>query len=195
MSRTRLWPGSLAKAVRRLALGREASAAVEFALVLPIMLTMYLGSIELGQAFSVDQRITIIAGTVGDLVARADGSISATTLNSYFEAAQAIVGPFPTTGLKQVVTVVNVNNSGATTVEWSKGYNGGAPKAAGVAYPGPHAIPPEVLNISHNSIVVVSEASYPYQPLLGLFFRQPFNLYHQNFYLPRFPGDIVCTGC
>ena len=195
MSRARAWAGSLAKALRQLAKGREASAAVEFALVLPIMLTMYLGSMELGQAFSVDQRITIIAGTVGDLVARADGSISGTTLDSYFQAAQAIVGPFSTTGLKQVVTVVHVDNAGVTNVEWSKGYNGGSPKATGVAYPGPNAIPTAMLAISHNSIVVVSEATYAYTPLLGLFFKQPFNLDHQNFYLPRFPGDIACTGC
>ena len=195
MTRSRTWKGPLAAAVRRLIKGREASAVVEFALILPVMLTMYLGSMELGQAFSVDQRITIIAGTVGDLVARADGSISNATLNSYFQAAQAIVGPFSTTGLKQVVTVVRVDNSGGTTVEWSKGYNGGTPKTAGVAYPGPNAIPDAMLAISHNSVVVVSEATYPYTPLLGLFFKQPFTLYHQNFYLPRFPGDIACTGC
>jgi len=195
MSRGLPWSRRLAKAVRRLARGREASAAVEFALILPVMLTMYLGSMELGQAFSVDQRITIIAGTVGDLVARADGSISSTTLNSYFQAAQAIVGPFSTAGLKQVVTVVKVDNAGLTTVEWSKGYNGGSAMTVGAAYPGPHAIPPEMLTISHNSVIVVSEATYPYTPLLGLFFKQPFNLYHQNFYLPRYPGDITCTGC
>ena len=56
----------LGQRLRRFGAAREAVAAVEFALILPVMLTMYVGSIELSQAFSMDQRVITIAGTTGD---------------------------------------------------------------------------------------------------------------------------------
>jgi Flp pilus assembly protein TadG len=191
MSRPRPTWRWLRAALRPFGPASEAAAAVEFALVVPLMLTMYVGSIELSQAINVDQRVTTIAGTVGDLVARADGEIDASTLNDYFHAAEAIISPFSTTGLAQVVTVVRVDDEEQTTVLWSQGYNGGGAKTTGQPYPGPHAIPTPMLNISKNNYVIVSEASYSYRPLLGLFFKTPFALYHQNFYLPRY-DDVIC---
>jgi hypothetical protein len=176
--------------LRRFGKAREAVAAVEFALIMPFLLTLYLGSLELSQLINVDMRVTTIAGTVGDLVARSNGSISATTLADYFQASQAIIAPFSTTGLAQVVSVVTVNSTGVTNVLWSQGYNGGTAKTAGSAYPGPHAIPLAMINISKSNWVIVAEASYTYKPLLGFFFKSPFSLYHQNFYLPRFASKI-----
>ncbi len=176
--------------LRRFGLAREAVAAVEFALVMPFMLTLYLGSMELSQLISVDQRVTNIAGTIGDLAARADGTLADTDMQNYFAAASTVIAPFTTDGLAQVVTEVQVDKDGKTTVIWSVGYNGGSPRSCKEPFPGPHAIPPSMIAISKNNYVIVSEASYSYQPLLGLFFKHPFSLYHENFYLPRFAAAI-----
>ena len=59
----------LARKLVRFARAREAVAAVEFAIILPVMLSMYVGSIELGQAITIDQRVTTIAGTILTLIA------------------------------------------------------------------------------------------------------------------------------
>jgi len=184
----------LADRLRRFGAAREAVAAVEFALILPVMLTMYVGSIELSQAFSMDQRVITIAGTTGDLVARTNGAIDMTTLNNYFQAAQAIMGPYSTTDLKQVVSVVAVDSKGNTKVEWSKGYHGGTAQVCNQPYGGAHPIPDVMKNISGGNIVVVSEATYTYPPMLGIFFKSDFVFYHQNFYLPRYDKDIPLTG-
>lgn len=185
---------ALADRLREFRVAREAVAAVEFALILPVMLTMYVGSIELSQAFSMDQRVITIAGTTGDLVARTNGAIDTTTLNNYFQAAQAIMGPYSTTNLQQVVSVVAVDSTGNTTVEWSKGYNGGTAQVCNQPYGGAHPIPSVMKNIAGGNIVVVSEATYIYPPMLGIFFKNNFVFYHQNFYLPRYDKDIPLTG-
>ncbi|MGN6100551.1 MAG: TadE/TadG family type IV pilus assembly protein [Devosia sp.] len=182
---------SLKNKAKRFAKAREGVAAVEFALVMPLMLTLYLGSTELTQLINVDERITNIAGTVGDLVARSDGQVTASDLTDYFQAAQAIIAPFSGTSLKQVVSLVYVNSSGVTTVKWSQAYNGGTARTVGQPYPSSPGIATSMIAISKSNYVIVSEASYSYQPLLGLFFRSPFTLYHQNYYLPRYPG-IIC---
>jgi Flp pilus assembly protein TadG len=185
---------ALADRLRDFRVAREAVAAVEFALILPVMLTMYVGSIELSQAFSMDQRVITIAGTTGDLVARTNGAIDMTTLNNYFQAAQAIMSPYSTTNLQQVVSVVAVDSTGKTKVEWSRGYHGGTAQVCNQPYDGAHPIPDVMKNIAGGNIVVVSEATYTYPPMLGIFFKNNFVFYHQNFYLPRYDKDIPLTG-
>ena len=184
--------------LRRFGPAREAVAVVEFALVLPIMLTMYIASIELSQAYNMDQRVITIAGAVGDLVSRSNvtkSPITTSSLQDYFQAAQAIIAPFPNGSLKQVVSVVAVDKTGKiTTVEWSQGNNGGTPQVQCQPYAGTHPIPAAMLSISANSYIVVSEASYVYPPMLGLFFPNSFYLYHQNFYLPRYAVYIPYNG-
>lgn len=170
---------------------REAVAAVEFALILPIMLALYLGSIELSSLINVDQRITTISGTVGDLVARSDGTLTGTSLTDYFTAASAILAPYPTTDLQMVVSCVAVDKDGNTDVIWSEGYNGAATRPTDKPFAAPNAIPQQMIDISENNYVIVAEASYPYKPLLGIFFKNTFNLYRETFYLPRYPGEIT----
>ena len=117
--------------VRQFHRAEKAVAIVEFALVMPLMLTMYLGSIELSSLISVDQRVTNIAGTVGDLVSRSNAEVKAADLTDYFAAAATIISPYATTNLKQVVSLVYVDTSGVTTVKWSQPYNGGTAKTVG----------------------------------------------------------------
>ena len=56
-------------------------SAVEFAMLLPLMLTLYLGGVEVSQGVSIDRKVTLTARTVADLVAQVS-SINTTGLNS-----------------------------------------------------------------------------------------------------------------
>lgn len=170
---------------------REGIAAVEFALVMPIMLVLYLGSIEASTLVNVDQRVTVISATAGDLTARANGSLTWTQLKTYFAASEAIIAPYSTAGLAQVVSFVQVNTDGTTKVLWSVGYNGGVARPQNVPLATPNTLPPAMSAISRNNYVVISETWYPFRPLLGLFFKTAIPLYRQAFYLPRYPGIIT----
>ena len=55
---------------RRLLRNERGIAAVEFALILPIMLVLWLGGVEVTGALSVDRRLNNLASSIGDLVAR-----------------------------------------------------------------------------------------------------------------------------
>lgn len=172
----------------RFARAREGVAAVEFALVLPVMMLLYVGSIELSDLISVDRRITVMAGTVGDLVAREDGFIYDDDLTDYFNAAQQIMTPYTTSGLKQLITSVYVNAAGTTaTVRWSKQSGGATVKGTGSTI----TLPNEIRSISKNKYVIVSETSYAYKPMLGIVFANAINLYRQNFHLPRYGAEII----
>jgi Flp pilus assembly protein TadG len=153
---------------------------------------LYLGSVELSQAISVNQRVTNIAATVGDLVAREKNFIPDSDLTDYFQAATAILAPYPTSGLVQTVSLVHVDDSGVTNVRWTKAVGGTATQIVGQKWTGPNPIPASMLAISHNNWIIVSEASYAYQAkIVNLFLKSTVPLYHQAFYLPRF-ASIIC---
>ena len=63
---------SIILVVRRFREEEKAVAAVEFALIVPFLITLYLGSLETAALFTVDKRINSISSTVGDLVAQWD---------------------------------------------------------------------------------------------------------------------------
>lgn len=167
------------------------SAAVEFALVLPIMLMLYIGFVEVSALISVDRKLQSAAGALGDLVARSDTTISAATLTDYFQAAGGIMTPNPVDELHQVVTQVEVRADGTTRVAWSRQY------LEGVYGTGPHAVdssftlPAAMVDVARGKYVIVSEGWYDYPPLYGLAFSQTINLYRENFFMPRFGGSIT----
>ena len=49
---------------------RPAQAMVEFALVMPLMLTLYIGSMEVSQGIAADRKVTLMARTVADLASQ-----------------------------------------------------------------------------------------------------------------------------
>ena len=181
---------------RRFADASSAAAAVEFALILPLLLTLYLGAVELSSAISVDKRVSTVSGALGDLVARADSTISTTEVNDYFRAASATMAPYSSSNVKQIVSSVRVNTNGSTQVQWSYAYNGASDHANGTAYTLPADLMKLVTeNWTRQGYVIVSEAQMSYLPLFGYFFNNAFSLYHQYFFLPRFGDEISCTGC
>jgi Flp pilus assembly protein TadG len=176
--------------LRRFGVDREGAAAVEFALILPFLLLLYMGTVEASSLMTVDRRIAVISGAMGDLVARWDPDGAAMTsddITDFFRASEGIIMPYPTTGLQQVVSFVRVNADGSTEVAWSRGYNGGTQRTAGQPYP---EIPSNLRNLASGGFIVASETTYPYRPVLGLVFRDELSLYSESFYLPRFGRPI-----
>ncbi|ODT67259.1 MAG: hypothetical protein ABS75_24155 [Pelagibacterium sp. SCN 63-23] len=180
--------------IKRFARAQRGVAVVEFALVVPIMLVVYVGSFEASTLISVDRKVQSVAGAIGDLVARADKTMTTTQMQDYFRAASGIMTPYSSDPVLQVVTAISVNNSGEATVVWSRQYNNGTysattPHVTGSAFP----LPAEMIAISKGQMVIAAEASYAYTPLYGIVFNQPINLYRSSFYMPRFGGTITIS--
>lgn len=188
---------------RRFGTDTRGVAVVEFALILPLLLLLFVGSIEASTLITVDRRVNTIAGSIGDLVARWDvtsnGPISSSTLTDYFQAAQGIMFPYSTSALRQVVSLIEVNKTtGETKVLWSCGYNGGTPKATNATYP---SLPPKMKELAQGAAgtagyVVAAEVVNPHVPMLGIVYETAINLRSESFYLPRYgqniPGPASC---
>jgi len=169
----------------------QAVAAVEFALVVPFLILLYLGSLEGGALFTADKRVNSISSTIGDLISQwdpDDGTISTSTLNGYFDASQGMISPYSATGLQTVVSLVFVKKDGTATVLWSKAPSGGGTALTqGDAFaPLSSGNNPNTNTMARGGCVIASQATYPYKPLLGMVFKDTITLSRTNYFIPRY---------
>jgi Flp pilus assembly protein TadG len=158
--------------VRGLLQDRSGLAAVEFAMVFPMMVVMFFGVVEISSAISVDRKATLVARTLSDLTSQMSSVANADIL-SFGQAAKAIMTPYPASSLKSSVSEVYVDSvSGVARVQWSKGLDIDASGNVSISATDPHAkgeivTLPDALLVAKGSYVIWSEVSYKYTPAVG----------------------------
>lgn len=133
---------------------RRGVSAVEFALVLPLMLLLYAGSVELSEALAVDRKTTRVASTVGDLVTQYS-ELSRSNVEGIMAAATAIMQPYSTKPLKIVVYAVALNEKGEQRVTWSYSSANTSAPARGSAPP--ELVPSEIMVAGTETVVTKTE--------------------------------------
>lgn len=172
----------------------RAVAAVEFALILPLLVTLYFGTVEAASLYTVDRRVATVASTMADLVSREKNCITTAKLNSYFAAATGIMQPYSTTALKQVVSFLAVSSTGTVTLKWSKPYGTGAVARTSTTMGGIGSATQINTLARTKGWLVAAEIRYPYQPLYGIVIKT-INLAHTEYFLPRYEEEIKFDGC
>jgi Flp pilus assembly protein TadG len=140
---------------------KRAVSAIEFAFLAPIMIMMYVGAAELGNALTINRRTSAVTSTAADLVAQVK-SVAPSDLQDIGSAATSVMAPYPTTPLKIVLSSVVADENNIGLVTWSYATNGGTPRACGSNYPVPAGL------TQPNSSVIVAEVSYAFQPMTNL---------------------------
>lgn len=167
--------------LKQLRQDHQGVAAVEFAMILPLLVMLLLGTFELGQALTVDRRVTQAASSAADLVAQGS-TIDDATLSTISDLADSILSPYDANLLGLEIVSVEADAEGNTTVGWSYSKGGGAPHAAGSAY----SMTGDLANlISPTNSVIVAKTTYAYTPIVGKYLTGGIQL-GETFYLrPR----------
>jgi Flp pilus assembly protein TadG len=134
-------------------------AAVEFAMILPIMLVLFFGTVEMSNGVAVYRNVTLMAHTLSDLTAQSI-SVQDSDLANFFAASTGVMAPYSSAPISQTITEIWVNNNGQGFVQWSSGSSALAPGASFPNLPGN-------LAAAHNSYVIFSQVSYVYTPVVG----------------------------
>ena len=121
---------SAARSARRMIADGRGAVAIEFAFILPLMLTMMGMCIILGEALAIGQKVTATARTVTDLVSQ-NGQLSTTQLTTILDAAAYTMAPYPSANLSIVVSEIQTDGTGKATVTWSSAAFNGVQQAQG----------------------------------------------------------------
>jgi Flp pilus assembly protein TadG len=100
--------------LKRFRMARDESglAAVEFALILPVMLVMFFGIFETSQALTARADVVNVTSAAADLVAQESAATTADIGNVY-NAANAMLYPFPVTGAqKPTIRITSIIDDG-----------------------------------------------------------------------------------
>jgi Flp pilus assembly protein TadG len=96
----------------RMARDESGLAAVEFALILPVMVILFFGVYETSQALSARADVVNLTSASADLVAQENAATSDDIKNVY-NAANAILYPFPITGAqKPTIRITSIIDDG-----------------------------------------------------------------------------------
>jgi Flp pilus assembly protein TadG len=165
----------LLRRLRPVASDRRGVSAIEFALIVPVvMVPLYFGAIEMGFALTAERRVVAVSSALADLVAQAE-TVSDADLEDILDIGAWIMEPLPTADMSLVITSVVTDEDSDAEVAWSKQRNGTA-HAEGGAF----ALPDGVAGPS--SSVIVAEATYNYTiPLLN----KPYVFSHTFYSKPR----------
>ena len=149
----------------RLLKDRRGVAAIEFAVVAPVLVAMLFGTVEFSAAIAIKRNVTNMARTMSDLTSQAAVVTDADFAN-FFAASTGIMMPYSATPITMTVSLLYVNPAtGKVSVEWSKGYN---TSALPLHVPPPVTFPTGLIsrdsnnNVLPNQYLIYSHVAYPY---------------------------------
>jgi Flp pilus assembly protein TadG len=180
--------GPLTHAWRRFGRDRRGVAAIEFALVVPIVIVVYAVGFEIAEAATVYRKLTDTTVQLANVTAQYT-TMTTTDTSNVMSASAQIMSPYSTGSLTIVMSLLTTNAAGtSTTVTWSQAYQTTA-LAKGTAM-----TPPTGFQTANGSYILV-QTSYSYSPIVGSAFMQPIQMSNQIFMMPRQSTTIACSTC
>jgi Flp pilus assembly protein TadG len=197
---------ALANLARRFASSTRGIAAVEFAMIVPVLLLLFLASFDAGRAIAAYMKVKAAAFTVAAIANQYTTSINgiqAADMTTITGSSAAVLSPYchglPCPPLVTKITQVKATSLTVATVSWSYSLNGSA-YTAGTVWTLPPNFTTQYTAPSGGTVsgacnsfpcyYVVAEVSYTYTPMFGSFVTGPIALTDSVYVTPR---SSVCV--
>jgi len=190
--------------LRRIAGDRRGVAALEFALIAPLLLSMYFLTMEVGQGIEANKKIGRAASMVADLVTQQQ-TTTKEDLNAILNIGSAILQPYNRSKPTIVITAIEVTDETTPKVKvvWSRKLSNGTYSVDAAA--GSITTVPSALQIKGSFLIRV-QSSLTYYPVitwaagdkgtLGLTAAFDKLSMNETYYLrPRMTQSISCSNC
>jgi Flp pilus assembly protein TadG len=169
---------SLLSARRRIRTDCRGVSAVEFALILPVLLVLLTLTFELSNGVAIDRKVTITARTLSDLVSQ-DPLIHDSDILNTFAASSEIVAPYSPQPLYSIISEIKIDAGGLAKIVWSKASSASIPHNIGDQI----TLPPALR--MPNTYLIWGEAKYIYTPVIGYISKTALTLRSEFFARPR----------
>lgn len=193
---------------RRFTRDRRGVAALEFALIVPLLLCLYFVTMEVAQAIETNKKVSRAGSMIADLVAQTP-EIPKSELEGIMRLGEATMQPYNRSDLNVTVTAIEVTNETTpkVLVVWSRKLVDGS-FSAGPSKGTPVTDLPQALKVK-GSFLIRAESSLAYEPVitwmassastkdsLGLAAAFAGISMKENYYLrPRRSNSIPCADC
>jgi Flp pilus assembly protein TadG len=199
----------LRSAATRLFKDTRGLAATEFAFIVPFMLVMFFGTVEISSGVAVDRKVTLVARTLSDLMSQAGPPPSAPLsayapaddayLQNVFTASIAIFTPYcavPATTLQ--LSEIYVDSNQVAKVKWSKAATVSACNATQATLANSTRVAGDTVTsvvpaqlLVKQTYLIFSEVSYNYTPV-GIGYVMKSNVILSDVSYTR-PRQVVCV--
>lgn len=201
-------PSLLAKS-REFARDRSGVSAIEFAFIVPLLLVMYLGTLELSQGIEANKKVSRSASIIGDLVAQGEAYTKA-DLNDILLIGQSVLQPYYRTKPTITITGIAIDKNGAATIAWRRAITNGVTSGQGATPATTMNVPAQMKTANTASFLVKVETVLSYKPVLtwnnntkslgsgGTSYTAGFTaipMAEAYYFNPRMASKITCTDC
>ncbi len=194
----------LAWPLRRLARDRRGVAAIEFAFIVPVLLSLYFVTMEVSQAIEINKKVGRVGSMVADLLTQQQATTKS-EVEAVLKIGEAILQPYNRSKPTITVTAIQITDEASpkVLVAWSRKLTNGA-VAAGAAKNSTTTVP-AALKI-RNTFLVRVESELAYKPVLTWSADQKQTLglagafdgisMKESYYLrPRMSATVPCADC
>ena len=121
------WISRATRLLRRAVADRKGVAAIEFAFIAPLLLTMYFVTMEIAPAIDANKKVGRSASMIADLVTQQQ-TISKSEVEAIMSIGEATLNPYNRSQLKVVITAITVTDEETpkVLVAWSRKMVNGA---------------------------------------------------------------------
>lgn len=175
---------NLIQRLRRFAKAENGVAALEFAIIAPLlMVPLLLGSVDLIDVMGANKRAQNAAASLADVVAR-DTEVSNSEISGMWRALDVLMYPNDPGTMQLRITSVSIVNASTARVIWSEGHGGMSGRQAGSTV----SLDNRMMTVGSSIIMV--ESSYRYHAPLGFLFQNEINMQHVAYRRSRLVDPI-----
>ncbi|MEZ5970768.1 MAG: TadE/TadG family type IV pilus assembly protein [Hyphomonadaceae bacterium] len=174
----------LIRNLRRFARETKGLAALEFAIIAPLlMVPLLLGSVDLIDVMGANKRAQNAASSLADVVAR-DTEISNSEITNLWRALDVLMYPNEAGSMEIRVSSISIVNASTARVVWSEGHGGMTARTANSTV----TLDSRMMNPGTSIIMV--ESVYKYDAPLGFLFQNQVRMTHDAYRRSRLVDPI-----
>jgi hypothetical protein len=161
-------------------------AAVEMALMFPILLVLFLGGLDITRSMLYHQKVMRITTTISDLVTQSQ-SVTRVQMNDIALAASQLMQPFAfgNQGLVIVSSVYKDPNQAFPTIRWQYIGGGTLSRPSKIGNVGGTPTLPHGLTLNDKDNVIITETYYRFTPAFNSGLTPAGDIYKTAIYKPR----------
>ena len=174
----------LIQRLRRFACENKGVAALEFAIIAPLlMVPLLLGSVDLIDVMGANKRAQNAAASLADVVAR-DTEISNAEMTGLWRGLDILMYPNAPGDMEMRITSISIINASTARVIWSEGHGGMSGRTAG------STVTLDGRMMNPGTSVIMVESVYKYDAPLGFLFQSQVRMTHNAYRRSRLVDPI-----